>query len=98
MATCQTKINQLNEKRLFIPWRVRVPIWKMNFCSKLFRPSVLLRISFSAANFCPPREGVETNRKERGRGKEREKFGEREGREGEEGGGGEGELIFLNSG
>ena len=30
------KINLLKEKRSLVPWGLRVPIWKMNFCSKLF--------------------------------------------------------------
>ena len=32
----KTKISQLNEKRSSIPWRLRMPIWKIIFCSTLF--------------------------------------------------------------
>ena len=35
------KINLSNEKRPLIPWGLKVPIWKMNFCSKVLRDSVL---------------------------------------------------------
>ena len=28
---------RLNEKRSLIPWRLRVPIWKINFCSSVLR-------------------------------------------------------------
>ena len=30
---------QESEKRSLIPWRLRVPIWKKNFCSKVLRLS-----------------------------------------------------------
>ena len=33
-------INWLNEKRLLIPLGLRVPIWKINFCSRVLRLSV----------------------------------------------------------
>ena len=33
-------INKLNEKRSLIPLGLRVPIWKINFCSKVLRLSV----------------------------------------------------------
>ena len=36
-------INYLNEKRLLIPWGLRVPIWKINFCSGVLRLSELPR-------------------------------------------------------
>ena len=35
------EIDQSNEKRSLIPWGLRVPISKMNFCSKRLRLSVL---------------------------------------------------------
>ena len=34
------RINYLNEKRSLIPWGLRVPIWKINFCSRVLRLSV----------------------------------------------------------
>ena len=34
---------RLNEKRSLIPWRLRVPIWKINFCSRVLRLSELPR-------------------------------------------------------
>ena len=34
------RTNYLNEKRSFIPWGLGVPIWKINFCSRVFRLSV----------------------------------------------------------
>ena len=39
----KTRINQLNEKRPLIPWGLRVPIWKINFCSSVLRLSELPR-------------------------------------------------------
>ena len=39
----KTRLNKLNEKRLLIPGRLRVPIWKVNFCSRVLRLSELLR-------------------------------------------------------
>ena len=36
-------MNQLNEKRLLIPWGLRVPIQKINFCSRVLRLSELPR-------------------------------------------------------
>ena len=44
-------INKLNEKRSLIPWRLRVPIWRINFCSRvLLRLSELPRCRGKAAN------------------------------------------------
>ena len=37
----KTKISQLNEKRSSIPWRLRMPIWKIIFCSTVLRLSEL---------------------------------------------------------
>ena len=37
----ENTINQSNEKCSLIPWRLRVPIWKINFCSRVLRLSVL---------------------------------------------------------
>ena len=34
---------QLNEMRSLIPWGLRVPIWKINFCSSVLRLSELPR-------------------------------------------------------
>ena len=31
----------MNEKRSLIPWGLRLPLWKMNFCSRVLRLSVL---------------------------------------------------------
>ena len=39
----KTGINWLNEKRSLIPWGLRVPIWKINFCSSILRLSELPR-------------------------------------------------------
>ena len=39
----KTRINKLNEKRLLILWGLRVPIWKMNFCSSVLQLSELPR-------------------------------------------------------
>ena len=39
----KTRINQLNDKRSSIPWELRVPIWKINFCSSFSLFSKLLR-------------------------------------------------------
>ena len=39
----KTRINYLNEKRSLIPWELRVPIWKINFCSNVLRLSKLPR-------------------------------------------------------
>ena len=39
----KTGINWLNEKRSLIPWGLRVPIWKINFCSSVLRLSELPR-------------------------------------------------------
>ena len=39
----KTGINSLNEKRSLIPWRLRVPTWKINFCSSVLRLSELSR-------------------------------------------------------
>ena len=36
----KTRINQLNEKPLLILWGLRVPIWKINFCSKVLQLSL----------------------------------------------------------
>ena len=33
----------MNEKRSLIPWGLRVPIWKINFCSSVLRLSELPR-------------------------------------------------------
>ena len=33
----KTKINWLNEKRSSIPWGLRAPIWKINFCDRVLR-------------------------------------------------------------
>ena len=33
----KTSVNKLNEKRSLIPRELRVPIWKINFCSRVFR-------------------------------------------------------------
>ena len=33
----KTRINSVNQKRLLIPWKLRVPIWKINFCSSVLR-------------------------------------------------------------
>ena len=33
----RTRLNQSNEKRSLIAWGLRVPIWKMNFCSSVLR-------------------------------------------------------------
>ena len=41
MVTWKITINSLNVKRSLIPWGLRVPIWKMNFCSRVLRLSVL---------------------------------------------------------
>ena len=44
-------INKLNEKRSLIPWRLRVPIWRINFCSRvLLRLSELPRCKGKAVN------------------------------------------------
>ena len=37
------KKNYLSEKRSLIPWGLRVPIWKINFCSSVLRLSELPR-------------------------------------------------------
>ena len=37
------RINLLNEKRSLIPWGLRVPIWKIIFCSRVLRLSVFPR-------------------------------------------------------
>ena len=39
----KTRVNYLNEKRSLIPWGLRVPIWKINFCSSVLRLSELPR-------------------------------------------------------
>ena len=39
----KTRINKLNEKRLLILWGLRVPIWKINFCSSVLQLSELPR-------------------------------------------------------
>ena len=39
----KTRINKLNEKRLLILWGLRVPIWKINFCSGVLQLSELPR-------------------------------------------------------
>ena len=39
----ETRINKLNEKRLLILWGLRVPIWKINFCSSVLQLSELPR-------------------------------------------------------
>ena len=36
-----SRINYLNEKRFLMPWRLKVPNWKINFCSKVLRLSEL---------------------------------------------------------
>ena len=36
-------IDSLNEKRSLIPWGLRVPIWKIKFCSSVLRLSDLPR-------------------------------------------------------
>ena len=43
MVTRKQKLNKLNEKRSLIPWGLRVPIWKINFCSSVLRLSELPR-------------------------------------------------------
>ena len=37
IITRKTRINLLNEKRLFIPWKFWVRIWSMNFCTRFLR-------------------------------------------------------------
>ena len=45
------RINYLNElERSLIPWGLRVPIWKINFCSRVLRLSMLPRCSGKAAD------------------------------------------------
>ena len=39
----KTSVNELNEKRSLIPRGLRVPIWKINFCSRVLRLSELPR-------------------------------------------------------
>ena len=39
----KTRINKLNEKRSLILWGLRVPIWKINFCSSVLQLSELPR-------------------------------------------------------
>ena len=48
---CKVKKNQFNEKRSLIPWGLKVPIWKMNFCSKRLRLSVLPQCRERAQTF-----------------------------------------------
>ena len=37
--------NIANEKRSLIPLRLRIPIWKIDFCSLFLRLSMFLRLS-----------------------------------------------------
>ena len=39
----KTGINKLDEKRSLNPWGLRMPIWKINFCSSVLRLSELHR-------------------------------------------------------
>ena len=39
----KTRINWLNEKRSLIPWGIREPIWKINFCFRVLQLSKLPR-------------------------------------------------------
>ena len=44
MVTKKTKITYLNGKRPLITWGLRVPICKINFCSRVLRLSELLNV------------------------------------------------------
>ena len=35
----KTRVNLLNKKLLLIPWGLKVPIWQINLCSRVFRLS-----------------------------------------------------------
>ena len=36
MVTWKTRIDKSSDKRSLIPWGLRLPIWKTNFCSKRY--------------------------------------------------------------